>query len=108
MSDMSPSVPELTLVVITLNAADPAALAAVVSTYVIAARAQPGCRNVDFCQAVGIPGRFVIIEKWVSPEAQATHFGSRVTEDFARSCRNLLSTQPSFELLESVSAHDLA
>jgi quinol monooxygenase YgiN len=108
MSDISLSVPELTLVVITLKAADPAAVAAVLSTYVIATRTQPGCRNVDFCQAVGIPGRFVVIEKWVSPEAQAAHFDSAVTHDFARSCRNLLSSPPLFELLESVSAHDLA
>jgi quinol monooxygenase YgiN len=108
VSQPTSSDPELTLVVITLRAQDPASLAAVLSTYVVATRGQSGCRNVDFCQAVGVPGTFVIIEKWLSPAAQAEHFGSAVTEQFARSCKGLLTSPPSFELLESISAHDLA
>jgi quinol monooxygenase YgiN len=100
--------PELTIVVMVLVTDDPAGLAAALSTYVVATRGRPGCRNVDWCQAVGTAGRFVIIEKWSSPQDQTAHFSSSLTEDLARSCRGLLIGPPQIELLESISAHDLA
>ena len=44
------------------DAADAAALMAVLSKYVVLTRMQPGCRNVDLCASVTHPGRYLVIQ----------------------------------------------
>ena len=67
---------DLTIVSLVFDASDPEALAAVLAKYVVVTRGAPGCRNIDLCASVSRPGRFVVIEKWESPETQRTHFDS--------------------------------
>lgn len=115
------SEPELTLVTLVLDAADTggpavpgpaggsaARLAALLSGYVVATRGVPGCLNVDLCASLGVPGRFVVIEKWATPAHQAAHADSPVFEGLARSCQGLLAGPPQVDLLAAISAHDLA
>ena len=40
---------ELTMVTMAFDAADQAALGAVLSQYVVVSRREPGCRNIDLC-----------------------------------------------------------
>ena len=54
-----------------------------------------------------MPGRFVVIEKWDSPDSQRAHFDSPAMVDMARSCDGLLSQPPQVDLLDAISAHDL-
>lgn len=98
---------DLTLVTLTFDAADAERLVAVLANYVVLSRGQPGCRNIDLAASATIPGRFVIIEKWESPEAQRAHFDSSAMVDMARSCEGLLSGPPQIDLLDAISAHDL-
>ena len=98
---------ELTIVTLRFEAADAAKLAGVLANYVVTTRGEPGCRNVDFCESVTQPGRFVIIEKWDSPTAQRVHFDAPSMVLMARSCDGLLATAPEIDLLEGISAHDL-
>ena len=98
---------ELTLVTMQLDASDPAALAAVLARYVVVTRRHEECRNVDLCASVTTPNRFVVIEKWESPEAQRAHFDSDDMVAMAQACRGLLRAPPVIELLAAVSAHDL-
>ena len=99
--------PEITLVTMRFEASDPDRLLGVLSKYVVLSRMTSGCRNIDLTQSVTTPGRFVIIEKWESPEAQRAHFDSNEMIDMARSCEGLLSAPPEIDLLEGLSAHDL-
>ena len=99
---------ELTLVTMTFEAADPEALLGVLAKYVVLARGHPGCRNVDLCSSVTAPDRIVIIQKWESPEAQAAHFDSPDMVEMAQACTRLLRRPPTIDLLEGISAHDLA
>ena len=99
---------ELTVVTMTFDAADPAALVAVLSKYVVVSRMQPGCRNIDLCGSVTTPGRFLIVQKWESPEAQQAHFDSTEMVEMAEACRGILTTAPAIDLYEGLSAHDLA
>ena len=98
---------DLVMVTITLDAADPAGLAAVLSRYVVTARAEAGCRNIDLCTSTTVPGRFVLIEKWDSPTAQQAHFDGEAMVTMARSCNGLLTGPPQLDLLDPISAHDL-
>jgi quinol monooxygenase YgiN len=98
---------DLTIVTMVFDAADPAGLLAVLSKYVVLARMEDGCRNVDLCASVTSPGRYVVIEKWTSPEAQRAHFDAESMVEMARSCAGLLSGPPAIDLLEGISAHDL-
>ncbi|TML37703.1 MAG: antibiotic biosynthesis monooxygenase [Actinobacteria bacterium] len=82
-------------------------LLGVLAKYVVVSRQQPGCRNIDLCQSVTTPGRYVVIEKWESPEAQRAHFDSPDMVEMARSCQGLLARKPDIDLLEGLSAHDL-
>jgi quinol monooxygenase YgiN len=88
---------DLTIVTMIFDAADP----------VVLARMDDGCRNIDLCASVTAPGRYVVIEKWVSPAAQRAHFDSEAMVEMARCCAGLLSGPPSIDLLEGISAHDL-
>jgi quinol monooxygenase YgiN len=92
----------------TFDAADPAALIAVLSRYVVVSRGHPGCRNIDLCGSVTSPNRFLIVQKWDSPAAQQAHFDSADMVDMAESCRGILAKAPTIELFEGLSAHDLA
>jgi quinol monooxygenase YgiN len=103
---------ELVLVTMVLEAPEGDALAAerlvaVLSKYVVLTRMVPGCRNVDLCSSVLRTGRFVVVQKWESAEAQRAHFDSPEMVDMARSCQGLLASAPQIDLLESISAHDL-
>ena len=99
---------DLTLVTMTFDAVDPERLLAVLAKYVVLSRGHPGCRNIDLAASATTPGRFVIIEKWESPAAQQAHFDSPDMVDMARSCDGLLDRPPQIDLLDGISAHDLA
>jgi quinol monooxygenase YgiN len=98
---------ELTVVTMRFDAADPAALTAVLAKYVVLTRMEPGCRNVDLCASVTRPGRFLVIQKWESPAAQRAHFDGDVMVEMARAARGLLTGPPDIDLWDGPSAHDL-
>jgi quinol monooxygenase YgiN len=104
---------ELTLVTMVFDAveADEAAadrLMAVLSKYVVISRNHPGCRNIDLCGSMTSPGRYLVIEKWETPEAQRAHFDSNEMVEMAHSCEGLLARKPDIDLFAGISAHDLA
>jgi quinol monooxygenase YgiN len=101
---------ELTIVTMTFDGAPSGVdrLLAVLSKYVVLSRQHPGCRNIDLCASVTTPNRFFIVQKWASPEAQQAHFDSSDMIEMAESCRGLLAAPPAIDLLEGISAHDLA
>jgi quinol monooxygenase YgiN len=99
---------ELTLVTMVFDASDPVRLQSVLASYVVMSRGQPGCRNIDLCLSATSPARFVVIEKWETPEAQRAHFDSPAMVDMAKACNGLLTSPPQIDLLEAISAHDLA
>jgi quinol monooxygenase YgiN len=98
----------LMVVVLRFQASDPEALLSVLAKYVVLARGHPGCRNIDLVASVTTPGRLVVIQKWESPEAQRAHFDSPTMVEMAEACRGLLAEPPDIDLLEAISAHDLA
>ena len=98
---------ELTIVTLVFDAAEPERFLGVLSKYVVLSRQQPGCRNIDLCGSVTTPGRFLVIEKWESPEAQRAHFDSPEMVEMARACEGLLTKKPEIDLFEGLSAHDL-
>ena len=57
---------ELTMVTMRFDAADEAALLAVLSKYVVLTRMEDGCRNVDLCSSVTYLGRHLVVQKWES------------------------------------------
>ncbi len=89
------------------DAADADGLLTVLAKYVVMARGEPGCRNVDLCNSFGRPNRFVVISKWESEESARDHVGSPTMVEMARSCNGLLTSAPEIDLLEGLSAHDL-
>ena len=99
---------ELTIVTMDFRASDPARLMPILSKYVVLSRGQAGCRNIDLCASLTTPDRFVVVEKWESPEAQRAHFDSPEMVEMAESCQGLLTRAPDIDLLEGISAHDLA
>jgi quinol monooxygenase YgiN len=99
---------ETTLVTMEFTATDADALLGVLAKYVVLTRSQDGCRNVDLCLSVTEPDRVVIVQKWEHPDAQRAHFDSPEMVDMARSCAGLLASPPRIDLLEGISAHDLA
>jgi quinol monooxygenase YgiN len=99
---------DLTVVTMTFDASDPVALIAVLSKYVVVSRGHAGCRNIDLCGSVTTPNRFLIVQKWDSPDAQQAHFDSDDMIDMAKSCHGILASPPQIELFEGMSAHDLA
>lgn len=98
---------ELTIVSLVFDATEPDALAAVLAKYVVLARGARGCRNIDLTASMSRPGRFVVIQKWESPDAQRAHFDSPEMVEMAEACRGLLAHPPEIDLLEPISAHDL-
>jgi quinol monooxygenase YgiN len=83
------------------------ALGAVLARYVVMSRTSPGCRNIDLVASLSTPGRFLVYEKWESPEHQRDHLTSEVTEEMATAALPLLAGPPDLGLFEPVSAHDL-
>lgn len=98
---------ELTIVTMVFEAALPDALQSVLAKYVVVSRGHPGCRNIDLCVSATAPARFVILEKWDSPDAQRAHFDSPEMVEMAKACDGLLAAPPKIDLLEAISAHDL-
>jgi quinol monooxygenase YgiN len=99
---------ELTVVTMRFDAAEAASLLAILSKYVVVTRMQPGCRNIDLCASATHPGRYLVIEKWSSAAAQRAHFDSAEMVEMAQACTGLLTGPPDIDLLDGVSAHDLA
>jgi quinol monooxygenase YgiN len=99
---------ELTIVTMAFDASDPDALQAVLARYVVLSRGHPGCRNIDLALSTTHPNRFVIVQKWEHPDHQRAHFDSADMVEMARSCEGLLVSPPRIDLLEPISAHDLA
>ena len=99
---------ELTIVTMRFDAADPASLGAVLAKYVVLTRMQDGCRNVDLCASVTHPGRYLVVQKWDSPDAQRAHFDHPVMVEMATACNGLLTSAPEIDLWDGASAHDLA
>lgn len=99
---------ELAIVTMRFDAADPATLLGVLSKYVVLTRMEPGCRNVDLCASVTYPDRYLVIQKWASPDAQRAHFDSELMVEMATSCTGLLVAPPDIDLWDGPSAHDLA
>lgn len=98
---------ELTMVTMTFDAADDAALLAILSKYVVLTRMQDGCRNVDLCASVTHPGRHLVVQKWETPGHQRAHFDSDVMIDMATACVGVLASAPDIDLWDATSAHDL-
>ena len=98
---------ELTMVTMTFDAADEAALLAILSKYVVLTRMQDGCRNVDLCASVTHPGRHLVVQKWETPDHQRAHFDSDVMIEMAKACVGVLEGAPSIDLWDATSAHDL-
>lgn len=98
---------DLTLVTMTFDASDADRLVAVLSKYVVLSRGHTGCRNIDLAASATTPGRFVIIQKWVTPLDQQRHFDSDEMVSMAQGCKGILSRAPTIDLLEPISAHDL-
>lgn len=99
---------EVTIVTMAFDTTDAARLLPVLAKYVVLTRGHPGCRNVDLTRSVMRDDRYVIIQKWESPTAQQAHFDSVDMVEMAEACAGLLAAPPTIDLLEGVSAHDLA
>lgn len=99
---------ELTMVTMTFDATDAQRLQSVLARYVVLSRGQVGCRNIDLALSSTTPDRFVIVQKWDSPDAQRAHFDSAEMVEMARACAGLLTGPPKIDLLDPISAHDLA
>jgi quinol monooxygenase YgiN len=97
----------LTMVTMTFDASDPGRLQAVLARYVVLSRGHLGCRNIDLALSATTPDRFVVIEKWESPDAQRAHLDSDDMVQMAEACAGLLAAPPRIDLLEPISAHDL-
>lgn len=98
---------EVTIVTMSFAAADPERLLGILSKYVVLSRNHPGCRNIDLTRSMTDPDRYVVIQKWESPEAQRAHFDSTEMVEMARACEGVLRSKPDIDLLEGYSAHDL-
>lgn len=98
---------ELTVVTMAFVAADDDRLRPHLARYVVLARDEPGCRNIDLLASATDLGRYVVIQKWESPDAQRAHFDSALMVGFAEACMPLLAAAPTIDLLEPISAHDL-
>lgn len=98
---------DLTVVTMRFVARAPGELEALLARYVVASRGHPGCRNIDLCASETTPGRYLVVQKWESPEAQQAHFDSEDMVEMARACHGLLDEPPDIDLWAPVSAHDL-
>lgn len=99
---------ELTIVTMELRSTTPEKLMPILAKYVVLSRGHAGCRNIDLCVSVATPSKYLIIEKWESVETQRAHFDSPAMVEMAKACAGLLTSPPDIDLLEGISAHDLA
>jgi quinol monooxygenase YgiN len=99
---------DVTIVTLRFDASDDAGLLAVLSKYIVLARMEDGCRNIDLVSSVTKPGRHLVIEKWESPDHQRRHFDSELMVEMATACTGILAAPPEIDLREATSAHDLA
>jgi quinol monooxygenase YgiN len=99
---------DVTIVTLRFDASDNAGLLAVLSKYIVLARMEDGCRNIDLVSSVTKPGRHLVIEKWESPDHQRRHFDSELMVEMATACAGILAAPPEIDLWEATSAHDLA
>ena len=99
---------EVVLVTMAFDATDPDTLLSVLAKYVVLARGSAGCRNIDLCASMTRPERIVVVQKWESADAQAAHFDSPEMVEMAQGCVGLLAGPPAIDLLQGISAHDLA
>ncbi|MEL6892098.1 MAG: antibiotic biosynthesis monooxygenase [Actinomycetota bacterium] len=101
---------DIDVVVVTLrfDAADEAALLAILSRYIVLTRMEHGCRNVDLVSSVTTPGRHLVIQKWDGFAEQQAHFDSAMMAEMAEACTGLLAGPPDIDLWSATSAHDLA
>jgi quinol monooxygenase YgiN len=81
-----------------------AELGAVLAHYVVLSRTSPGCRNIDLVASLTTPGRFLVYEKWESPDSQREHLRSAVTEEMATAAMPLLAGPPELGLFEAICA----
>ena len=89
------------------QAGSEADLAAVLARYVVLTRHEPECRNVDLVTSVTRAGRFLVVEKWASPDAVQAHLDSPLMTGMARDALPLLAAPPELDLHDTISAHDL-
>jgi quinol monooxygenase YgiN len=75
--------------------------------YVVLARDEPGCRNIDLVASATHPLRYLLVEKWESDDHRRAHFDAEPLVELARACDGLLARPPSIDLHEPISAHDL-
>jgi quinol monooxygenase YgiN len=108
MGAMAEDEVDLTMVLMTFDALDASQLQAVLARYVVLSRGHPGCRNIDLTMSSTVPDRFVVVQKWATPAAQRAHFDSTDMVEMASACSGLLAAPPHIDLLEPISAHDLA
>ncbi len=83
-------------------------LAAVLSRYVVLTRGEPGCRNVDLLVSATESGHFFVIQKWDAPEIARAHLDTELMTGMAAAAVPLLAEKPKIDLLDTISAHDLA
>ncbi|MEZ5340776.1 MAG: antibiotic biosynthesis monooxygenase [Acidimicrobiales bacterium] len=86
----------------------PDELLGVLSQYTVTSRGAAGCRNIDLVASLTTPGRYLVVQKWDSTEAQLAHFNDPVTIAMAEACVDLLAEPPTIDLYDGVSMHDLA
>jgi quinol monooxygenase YgiN len=102
---------DVELIVVTMafdaTAATDERLRQLLAKYVVIARDEPGCRNIDLVASATQPNRYLLIEKWESPEAQRMHFDAAPMVELAEGCRGLLAGPPRIDLHDPISAHDL-
>src|SRR4051812_2796561 len=104
----SPREVELTLVTMEFRSSKPERLMPILAKYVVLSRGHAGCRNIDLCVSIATPSKFLLIEKWDSVASQRAHFDSPEMVEMAKACSGLLTAPPDIDLLEGISAHDLA
>ena len=44
-------------------------------------RGHDGCRNIDLLTSATRPGRYLVVQKWDTPESQRAHFDSDETNE---------------------------
>ncbi len=98
---------DVALVTMVFDAAKTDELLSCLAKYVVLARGEQGCRNIDLTNSLGDRNRFVIVQKWESEDVARAHFDSAVMVDMARECAGLLAKPPAIDLLQGLSAHDL-
>jgi quinol monooxygenase YgiN len=82
-------------------------LAGVLARYVVLARTEDGCRNVDLVVSTTVSGRFLVLAKWGSPAAARAHLDGAAMTEMARESIPLLADRPDIDLYDTISAHDL-